>query len=301
LRAKNTHDIFVSNPKRHFEDILKQKGFILKRVVEKVNKKDHVNLKEMRAAVKDEKMSKYISVVEGTCDDKAFVKAVEERFELTGVETTEDKLTFKDILYDNNRLKEHFGVSKALSTAEHLEKLLTLSKENDFAVKSVESDLAKIQLVRWMEVKLDIPPLFLTKAMCAAIRDSPLDIRDAEYELVKKTFRIRTKAAKPRTKGEFLGLYAKGVGHISLDVLSQDIKQNRSRMEDRGKRDYAYETDDAVLSTHLNLYMRRNKVLHGIDERTVQRVMGCSTAELTIRAMPTFERDSDEEELFEEE
>jgi len=128
LRAKNTHDIFVSNPKRHFEDILKQKGFILNRVVEKVNKRDHINLKEVRAAVKDKKMSKYISVVEGTCDDKAFVKAVEERFELTGVETTEDKLAFKDILFDNNRLKEHFCVSNALSTPENLERALSPKK-----------------------------------------------------------------------------------------------------------------------------------------------------------------------------
>jgi len=147
-----------------------------------------------------------------------------------------------------------------------------------------------------MKIKLDIPPLFLTKAMCEAIRDAPLDIRDTEYELVKKTFRIRTKAAKPLTKGEFLGLYAKGVGHLSPDLLTQDIKQNRSRMEERGKRDYAYEIDDAVLITHLKLYMRRNTVLHGIDERTVQRVMGCTTADLMIRATPTFVRDKDESE-----
>jgi hypothetical protein len=272
-RAINTKDIFDCDPLRHFQTILRAKGFVLN-VAQAVARADWVRIKELREEVKKDRIAKYMQVVDGVCEDAALARMVVDRWDMACVDSREDKVKFAAIFADSEGLAHHFSVCKVLKTIDQQAREAEQAVSNEFGVRLLADETGVVRTLRWMEGKMGIKPVLLDHSMCAARRDEALPMTAPQHGNVMKTFGIRSKVTPPAFWGDWVELYVKGVKRVSSDLIVCDTKQDRTRGKDRGARCRTYSTNMAMLLHHLELLLRRNGQLFGVVESVVEAAFG---------------------------
>ena len=281
LMNENYMDIFRSDKIRHFENIIEDKGFVVKRITRKGSK---IEWKTLECEVIRERMEKYIEVVEGR-GDAITKKQVEDRFEIAHIKTDDDKKKFAVVLFDNNEFRKHLLVSKCLETEEKVNDRVNENLNHECIWKFLNSDLAQIKVLKNIEKHLGISALFIDDV----VESDKVEMKETEFKLILKTFRNRSKVSLPKTKGELLELYCKCVRTMNRDLIIEHEQQDK-----KGKRTYTYETNDKELYRHLELLRRRNNEFVNIDRATLTQVYDKSYTEI-INDLPEWFDDVEEE------
>ena len=244
-------DIFHTDKEKHFENILKNNGFIVTSLGTpvKLDKETNDEMKSIVEQHNDEMFDEFLDAPErDLIKFDIFNKAIT----LLGL-LEADRATlmhYKDIITNKYKLVEHLNIIRLMKDEMYIDAKLNQVYENGFDAKSINNIYNKIKLLRSIEATYDIKPLDVVTD-----RKGDIEMTDEMFTLFKSLFRTQKK--KPTTFKELKQLYVGIIKHIaSNDIISS--KQD-GKSKDGKRKEYSYSLDETLIKYHLELNKYINK------------------------------------------
>jgi hypothetical protein len=152
-------DVYKSNIKIHFEQLLKQNGFILSTVGEKKKLEKEVKgeMKGLTEEITTEKFDNFINA-SGNDKTKAKYKPFNDRINILrlNVEDKEQLLQHSDEIGNEKNFRSHLNFCRLLQSDEFLKAELEKKHENSYDIAQLTSTVNKILYIRKLEETFDI-------------------------------------------------------------------------------------------------------------------------------------------------
>jgi hypothetical protein len=237
-------DTYKTNVKIHFENILKDNGFILSSIGSEktISKEENYQLKEAVENIHNDLFDKY---VHGSTEEKTKLKY--DRFnntiKLLNLPDEKDVITkFENEIKNDDILQDHFNLIKLFKSNEKNDLKLIELKLNSYDMKINKNIYNKIKIIRNVEEKYKLG--FLNVAFEKQEEFKQFD--EKLYELIKVVF--VTKKALPDSWKSLKMLYVFMLKNITnVKFIAQ--KQNTSRKD----RNYTYSIDMNSINYHSEL------------------------------------------------
>ena len=219
---KYVKDVFGTNKLKHFEAILKDKGFVLSSEG-KPSKIDKETMNELKSLEEQHDEELFHDYLHDENKDDVRYDVFNENLVLLGLKGASDEelLKYKEIFMDNHKLQEHLNIIRLLRSDAYINDKLKNVSSNTFEIKTLTNIYNKIKLLRSIEKTYDMKPLEVD-----SVKADNIDMSDATFKLFTTLF--RTKKSKPTTHGELMKLYIGIIKHITCNDLIGS-KQNRKR------------------------------------------------------------------------
>jgi hypothetical protein len=225
-------DIYKSNLKYYFEEILKENGFKLSTLGE-TQRIDYKKTSKMKKLSEDDKINNVEEFIKASDTDKLNNPKYERlinNMEFLNIEKDNIK-EFMFILSDDKLLDNYSNFIKLFETTEYVNEKNADINLSSFKVKKLDLVYNKIKLFREFQTKYNIPNL------CLDWKDNKINmdgLNEQEFENYK--FCFRSTKSKPKTQKELKEFYAQMIIHIGGDL--EIIKKSRPTVD--GKKQTLY-------------------------------------------------------------
>lgn len=245
-------DTYNTNKMYFFEQLLLEKGFILKELNENCNL--NILHNDCKININKNDFNEFINNFQNELNNN---DPIYKKIQILGLPFDNSVLTKYDkIIYDDNKFTEHLNVIRFMKSDRYIDKKFKEFANNTFAVKHISNIYNKIKLLRTIVTKFNIDYFNITYK----IPDLRLiDICDADWMLYKKVFRISKK--KP---SNFYELIIAIVGMIKNITCNEIIKQKKFNIDKKQFIYYTFNFD--IFCYHLELHSFSNPKYEHISE-----------------------------------
>ena len=238
------NSIMRSSMNKHFKNILKEKGYLVKTNEDLGNHK--INSKNLQEIVKDnnnETIERVLNDVDDslTAGEKKVKKSMETRADILHVTINNEK--FRDEITNDVKFMTHLNVCSLLNI-DHDQKFIDKNYQ-ELKVHGTTSNVTKVKLINEVQDLMDISPL------CINDINNDVIIPEDKQEIIKKVFRLKNVS--------LVGMYRNLIPGL---ITSKNVKIN-------GVRTLVYDIDSEVVNHHLALLQIRNKTLYNIDQTSI--------------------------------
>jgi hypothetical protein len=255
-------DVFNTGKLYHFENILITEGFEISSEGEakKLDKDTREELTELIQQITTDEFNAFLN-----SDDKLNPKYdnINKSIQLLNLPYNNDILeSYKDIIMNKYKIKEHLNLIRLVKTAEYNTDRLAQLQEASLKVNLLKYDEYKISLIKELEQFYNIKTLDVK-----GLGTTEFKALDASLFLnIKKAF--ETKKEAPTNSKELQQLYIT----MLKQVVNKDIvtsKQVHTRTEDRGA--MMYKMNDHFIKYHIELNSFSNKNYKNYDKDVLTR------------------------------
>lgn len=236
-------DCYNTNKRIHFENLLRNQGWILKCEGD-IYMMDDKELKKIRGELKEIKDIEYEEYINGK-DNMALSKRVE-YLRLPVLEKKEILTKYKEVIKTNKGFDKHLKISKLLYNNDYVDMKLDTLKQQSFNVIEVDNVYTKLKHLHEFEKKYNIK--FLDKEY--KYDGSKIEINDNEWFLLKNIF--KSEKDKPKTKYDLIKFYVQALKNITNENIY------KSEQKQINKKKYSiYTLDVDKISYHFELAKHR--------------------------------------------
>lgn len=231
-------DIFNTNKKQHFINILTENKFIIK----EQGKKMKLNIKteiEINERVGKEKEKKFNETISGTNIDEVIKKRLE-FLQITDEETANE---YREIIIDPFKLNDYLNFLRLLKDEQYIQNKIRKEKSNLTEYKAVYTNYYKMILLGQLEAEMKIERFQLDKIK----GDKPFKISEDLNKKINSSFRCDE---FPITFNECILYYVNKIKHLTgfISII------NSTQIQEDGKRERHYNINTNVFSKYLKLY-----------------------------------------------
>jgi hypothetical protein len=241
--------VFNTNPKRHFENLLKDKGITIKSCDESTTILQDENKKLndlLEADVKEDEELDYANWIKGTHECEQWSKVCE----IFHITSPEDKEKFKEIIQNP---KAHFAMMALKKSIPELEQRQTEKLgRNDFHEMLLKNNYHKCRLLKELEHAIGIEPFTFT---CPPPREINNNNKlKSIYAEFKKTFRLT-----PSTKD---GMTTENIFKDIIKIYQQltdvvDSKRITKGERKDNKKEKVYQLHNTRMALHEELFLKK--------------------------------------------
>ena len=218
-------DIYKSNLKYYFEEILKENGFKLSALGE-TQRIDYKKVSKMKKLTENDKINKVEEFINASDTDKLSDPKYERlvnNIEYLNIERENIK-EFMFILSDDKLLDNYSNFIKLFETTEYVNEKIENINLSSFKIRKLDLVYNKIKLFREFQTKYNIPNLSLDWKDIKINMDG---LNEQEFENYK--FCFRSTKNKPKTHKGLKEFYVQMIIHIGGDL--DIIKKSRPRVD----------------------------------------------------------------------
>jgi len=205
-------DIFNTNKTVHYENILKDEGFIISSVgnAQKLNKIIKYEMKEITQNIKEEIFNEFIE--SGNCDE-----SLQNNLNLLGLDTITDNdilLKYRQEITDKFKLTEHLNIIRTFKDDLTISVKIAQIENENYNIQCMNSIYHKISMVKQLTKDMNVQFLDIS------IKPDDISfyvINNKKWLLMQKMFRINRKV--PSTKDEMFKLYISLLKHITTNDI----------------------------------------------------------------------------------
>ena len=217
------NDIYNTNKKYYFEEILKENGFIISRIGE-THKLSHTKIKKMKSLTEEENQKKINEYINANSDERLLNKKFESlnnNIEILNIDESEIK-DFMFILSNEKLMEDYLNFICLFKTDEYIRIRNISSAFSTFSIKNIDLIYNKVKLFREFQKRYNIENLSLNWDNKEFDFDK---LTNKEFENYKYSF--RTEKSKPSTVKQLKEFYVQMISHIGgdLDIISKKKKQ----------------------------------------------------------------------------
>ena len=232
-------DIYNTNKKFYFEEILKENGFVISRKGE-TQKLSNVKVIKMKKITDEENEKKIEEYLKCSSENRLLNKKFESlnnNIEILNI-AEEDLKDFMFILSDEKLMKDYLNTLCLFKTDDYIKIKNISGVFTTYSIKSIDLIYNKVKLLREFEKKYKIPNLCLDWDNLEFDFDSSLT--DKEFETYKHCFRC--KKSKPLTKKLLKEFYIQMIDNITGDISI--IKKSRVQKDKVRYFDYTFDLNE---------------------------------------------------------
>jgi hypothetical protein len=248
-------DVYKSNIKIHFEQLLKQNGFVLSTVGEKKKLEKVVKgeMKELTTEITTETFDSFINA-NGNDKTKAKYKPFMDRINILrlNVGDKEELQQYSDEIGNEKSFRSHLNFCRLLQSDDFLKGELEKKHENSYDIAQLTSTVNKILYIRKLEESFDIG--YLNVEFDG--NDSKVEFDNEMWKMIKTLF--RTEKGKPKNTNEVKKLYVSMLKNITGVPFTIANKINSKKDKNRGKNSYSL--DEEVIQRNVHLMLKRYRV-----------------------------------------
>jgi hypothetical protein len=235
-------DVYKSNIKIHFEQLLKQNGFILSTVGEKKKLEKEVKgeMKGLTEEITTETFENFINA-SGNDKTKAKYKPFNDRINILrlNVDDNEELQQYSEEIGNEKSFRSHLNFCRLLQTDEFLKAELQKKHENSYDIAQLTSTVNKILYIRKLEETFDIGYLNVEFEG----NDDKIEFDNELFKMIKTLF--RTEKGKPGSLNDVKKLYLSMLKNVTgVSFINATRIRNRND-KDVGK--YIYSLDEDVI------------------------------------------------------
>lgn len=242
-------NIFDVDFKKHFEEILINKGFTLQNLERGV--KESICIKKLIEQNKDNyiKLDDYQDYIENKTEDETIIKTMENIIKELKIEKI-DLQKYKSIICNGN-LKDHYNLCALIKKTEMLENNLENAVGQVFDSNIVKSRNMKAILLHDIEKLLGIQTLDIDSKKYTAKYNNPIEIPDNIYKLFIKLFRSSRK--KPNIWQELYFMLIAGYKSLTGNLNVITSKSTCIKVQKKSKNTTYYNLNKDSLRLNLEL------------------------------------------------
>lgn len=249
VRCLYDEDTFAVRPKRYFQQMLQAKGFTLAHdKAEKVK----INTKELRVAIREEKVEKYNkAVLTPEAVNAEYLQTVRERWDIIGATTEKERLSVEWVANNPYQFNEHMRVLHAMDGDEKQDERLHITGQQDYACVVPKSEAYKLQVLRNVAMRNPLLP--------EADEDKPKlhGITDEHLNKFKSTFRLKFTNSEVKTRGDLEQKRLKAMRQKDMFMSLVTEKTKRIQKQVHGVRSdttvTTYSLDEETIADHLRV------------------------------------------------
>jgi len=253
-------DVYATNKRMHFQQILRDEGFVLSEVGEpkKLSKDVRQQAQSISEQHTDELFEEYLN--SDNRADKKFIN-LQSNAEAVGLTyaDTETMKTYKDLITDNYNVETYFKTVATMRTDDYLNNKLADIHNKNFECNTMHTTYNQVKLIRLIEQKYNITPFDLNNSS----KDT-IEMTDEDHKLFQTVFRSRKR--KPTDRSKLIQMYAGMLQHI----MGHDIIQSKQirKKERRGEYDYTLVKKD--INRYLTLWKMNNSKMEHMKEECLK-------------------------------
>ena len=200
---KFNEDTFFANFHFHFQERLKKKGFIIRRIGKIEKRLSGSSVKEAIKLVKELGEEKINKILESKVpsDLVSYKESIEKVCEILSIDL-EDAIQYKEIIFSTDGLQRHWNLINGLKNDEYIKKKQEKKDTKDFKINIYTNTLSKILLTRRFEQMLGIKTFEIEKVI--NLKDE-VELTDKRWKFYKNLFRSK-KTESPKTREKLLEL-----------------------------------------------------------------------------------------------
>ena len=214
LFVMNTYnrDCYFTNIRIHFENILKQNGFVLSEEgkFKTRSKEDKEYSRYLVCEIDNKEFSEFLNGDENP--------AVERKMEYLNL-PIEEAEQFKEILKDEHKYQNHIRIKKLFYNREYVEERVKQLKNRSFGVMDVKNIYNKLLYLWEFEDKYNIP--FLGDDFYPD--ETAIEVSDEEWKTLKLIFRSEIEK-KPETRYHMIQFYIQALKNIVGENVYESFK-----------------------------------------------------------------------------
>ena len=244
-------DIYNTNKRRHYEDILIENGFILseygiKKSIKRVEKKE---ILEIVLNIKEDFFNDYINS-DNEERKKEIYNSINKNIETLGLTNDNNGtlIRFKDYIIDNKKLETYFKIKNLINNDELNESKINYLEAVCFKERCFNSINHKIKLLRELEKDNNINFLNVEYFNDKSIHNKNINLNDELYKKIKYVFRtIKNKPTNTKT-----------LGNLYRSMLINICEREIFKKDNKKKDGYIYQLDIDYIKNFIELDKYRN-------------------------------------------
>jgi hypothetical protein len=248
-------DVYKSNIKIHFEQLLKQNGFVLSTVGEKKKLEKEVN-KQMKGLTEEIEIATFESFLNASENDKtkAKYKAFMDRIKILRLDSNnkEELQQYSDEISCEKTFRSHLNFCRLLQSDEYLKAELEKKHENSYDIAQLTCTVNKILYIRKLEDSFKMGYL----NMEFEGNEDTVVFDEGLFKMIKTLF--RSEKGKPKNLNEVKKLYVSMLKNITAVKFINANKINSKKEKNVGK--YIHSLDVEVIQRHVSLMLKRYRV-----------------------------------------
>ncbi len=266
-------DIYKTNIKKHYENILLKNGFVLeeegdiikiekKKVISMSNEIKENNLmliNEYIEVIKQRNNSKEEIDIEFTETKNNKFENIKKRVKLLNLKKIKDVEKYKEILTNEKNILNHLNLINLIKSLEYINNKSQDEYKNAFDIKIYNSNMQKIKIIKVMEKEFNI---HFTN-MDFNTRECEIKMRDTLYKDICRLF--RTNKEIPKNYKELLHMYVMMLKNVT-GVRILELKKKR----DNNTRNNIYILNVELLKYHYELETFSNPDKKNIDSKMLK-------------------------------
>ena len=240
------NDSYNTNKKIHFQNILKNKGFLITSLETKPVPEIKNNNKFICKNINKEIVDKYIELLENNksvCHDE--FQFIHDNIELLNLQTLQNIIQYKSLIYDKNELNHYFNFIKLIQKPDKNIKNISLTAKSSFLIKQYGSVNLKVYMIRNLYKTHKIPYLSLDKFDTI----KQIKISHEELKLINDIFRLNQKL--PPSSYDFSKFIVLLINNLisNLKIISKKKTKNSFRNEIT-----VYKYEQYIISHYYSLF-----------------------------------------------
>jgi hypothetical protein len=249
-------DVYKSNIKIHFEQLLQQNGFVLSTMGEKKKLQKEVKgqMKELTTELQTDTFDSFVkaNAVDKT---KAKYKPFMDRINILKLDSLDkdELLKYTDAIGNEKSFRSHLNFCRLLQSDAFLKSELEMKHENSYDIAQLTCTVNKILYIRKLEDAFNIGYLnmdFVRKD------DTKIEFDNELWKMIKILF--RTEKGKPKNLNEIKKLYLSMLKNITGVPFIVASKINCKKDTNVGK--YVHSLDEQVIKENVHLMLKRYRV-----------------------------------------
>jgi hypothetical protein len=248
-------DVYKSNIKIHFEQLLKQNGFVLSTVGEKKKLEKEVN-KQMKGLTEEIEIATFESFINASENDKtkAKYKPFMDRVKILRLDSNnkEEVQLYSDAIGNEKTFRSHLNFCRLLQNDDYLKAELEKKHENSYDIAQLTCTVNKILYIRKLEETFKMGYL----NMGFEGNDDTVVFDEGLFKMIKTLF--RTEKGKPKNLNEVKKLYLCMLKNVTGVPFINANKINSKKDKNRGK--YIHSLDEGIIQANVNLMLKRYRV-----------------------------------------
>ena len=244
-------DVYQTNKRMHFEQILRDEGFQLSEVgkPKAMDKDTRQQAKDMVEEMNEQLLNEYLDSFDkyGNNSSDSRFEHLKRNIKALGLHKSDVETIrkYKDMVLDSFRVEQHFHIMATMRTDAYIDSKLETKRQETYDVCLLHTDYNKVKLLRLFEKRFGIDPFDVVNNRS---KNDPVEMTDKEHKLYTTLFRSSKK--KPTNRAEIMKMY---VGMLKNIIGHDVIESTQSRKKaDRGE--YKYVLNKHMVKTSLELW-----------------------------------------------
>jgi hypothetical protein len=249
-------DVYKSNIKIHFEQLLQQNGFVLSTVGEK-KKLEKVIKGQMKELTTELQTDTFDSFIKANAVDKtkAKYKPFMDRINILKLDSLDkdELLKYMDAVGNEKSFRSHLNFCRLLQSDAFLKSELEMKHENSYDIAQLTCTINKILYIRKLE---DVFNMGYLNMDFVGNDDNKIEFDNELWKMIKTLF--RTEKGKPKNMNEVKKLYLSMLKNITGVPFIVASKINCKKDANIGK--YVHSLDEQVIIENVQLMLKRYRV-----------------------------------------